>query len=79
MTNLVWQNINNNDFNVFIRDLGENLNTNVKHIIEDSIKDDNIFCIIPDDNDNLWMGTNNGPCRFCCYHNIKRFCRINFL
>ena len=42
MANLVWQNINNNDFNVFIRDLGENLNANVKHIIEDSIKDDNI-------------------------------------
>jgi len=43
MANLVWQDINTNDFNVFIRDLGENLNANVKHIIEDSIKEDKIF------------------------------------
>jgi hypothetical protein len=38
MANLVWQTIDNDKFNVFIRDLGEDLNSNFKHIIEDSIK-----------------------------------------
>jgi len=41
MANLVWQTIDNDNFNVFIRDLGEDLNSNFKHIIEDSIKNNN--------------------------------------
>ena len=35
---LLKQNIDKNKFNVFIRDLSSNLNTNLKHIIEDTIK-----------------------------------------
>ena len=35
---LLKQNIDKNNFNVFIRDLSSNLNTNLKHIIEDTIK-----------------------------------------
>ena len=35
---LLKQNIDKNNFNVFIRDLSSNLNTNLKHIIEDSLK-----------------------------------------
>ena len=34
---LLKQNIDKNNFNVFIRDLSSNLNTNLKHIIEDTI------------------------------------------
>ena len=38
MDSLLKQNIDKNKFNVFIRDLSSNLNTNLKHIIEDTIK-----------------------------------------
>ena len=34
---LLKQSIDKNNFNVFIRDLSLNLNTNLKHIIEDTI------------------------------------------
>ena len=34
---LLKQNIDKNNFNVFIRDLSTTLNTNLKHIIEDNI------------------------------------------
>ena len=37
MEYLLKQNIDKNNFNVFIRDLSSNLNTNLKHIIEDTI------------------------------------------
>jgi superfamily II RNA helicase len=36
---LLKQNIDKNNFNVFIRDLSTNLNTNLKHIIEDTLKE----------------------------------------
>ena len=39
MDYLYWQNIDNSQFNVFIRDLSEKLNSNVKNIIEDSYND----------------------------------------
>ena len=39
MNFLYWQDIDNNLFNIFIRDLSENLNSNIKNIIEDSLKD----------------------------------------
>ena len=35
---LLKQNIDKTNFNVFIRDLSSSLNTNLKHIIEDTIK-----------------------------------------
>ena len=35
---LLKQNIDKNNFNVFIKNLSSNLNTNLKHIIEDSLK-----------------------------------------
>ena len=35
---LLKQNIDKNNFNVFIRDLSSSLNTNLKHIIEDTLK-----------------------------------------
>lgn len=38
-TLLQWQNIDKNQFSIFIRDLTQNL-TNVKHMIEDSLKND---------------------------------------
>ena len=38
MDYLLKQNIDKNKFNVFIRDLSSNLNTNLKHIIEDNVK-----------------------------------------
>ena len=37
---LLKQNIDKNNFNVFIRDLSSSLNTNLKHIIEDTLKND---------------------------------------
>ena len=37
---LLKQNIDKNNFNVFIRDLSSSLNTNLKHIIEDTLKTD---------------------------------------
>ena len=37
---LTKNNINNQNFSLFIRDLSESLNTNLKHVIEDTIKDD---------------------------------------
>ena len=37
MEYLLKQNIDKNNFNIFIRDLSSNLNTNLKHIIEDTI------------------------------------------
>ena len=39
MDHLYWQNIDHSQFNVFIRDLSERLNSNVKNIIEDSFND----------------------------------------
>ena len=39
MDHLYWQNIDHLQFNVFIRDLSERLNSNVKNIIEDSFND----------------------------------------
>ena len=39
MDNLYWQDIDYSQFNVFIRDLSERLNSNVKNIIEDSFND----------------------------------------
>ena len=39
MDYLYWQNIDYSQFNVFIRDLSEQLNSNVKNIIEDSFND----------------------------------------
>ena len=41
MDTLSKQTIDKNNFNVFIRDLSSTLNTNLKHIIEDTIKSDN--------------------------------------
>ena len=38
-TLLQWQNTDKNQFSIFIRDLTQNL-TNVKHMIEDTLKDD---------------------------------------
>ena len=35
MENIQWEKINLSDFNIFIRDLSESLNVNLKHIIED--------------------------------------------
>lgn len=35
MENLHWENHNNSTFNVFIRDLSQNMNINLKHMIED--------------------------------------------
>ena len=37
---LTKNNINNQNFSLFIRDLSESLDTNLKHVIEDTIKDD---------------------------------------
>ena len=37
---LLKQDIDKNNFNVFIRDLSSSLNTNLKHIIEDTLKKD---------------------------------------
>ena len=37
---LLKQRIDKNNFNVFIRDLSSSLNTNLKHIIEDTLKND---------------------------------------
>ena len=37
---LTKNNINKQNFSLFIRDLSESLNTNLKHVIEDTIKDD---------------------------------------
>ena len=37
---LLKQDIDKNNFNVFIRDLSSSLNTNLKHIIEDTLKND---------------------------------------
>ena len=39
MNYLYWQDIDHSQFNVFIRDLSERLNSNVKNIIEDSFND----------------------------------------
>ena len=39
METLHWENHNSETFNVFIRDLSERLNSNVKNIIEDSFND----------------------------------------
>ena len=36
MDPVVMQDINTNDFQIFIRDLSEKLNANVKHIVEDT-------------------------------------------
>ena len=36
MDPVVMQEINTNDFQIFIRDLSEKLNANVKHIVEDT-------------------------------------------
>ena len=35
METAFWQELDNNNFNVFIRDLSSSVNTNLKHIIED--------------------------------------------
>ena len=40
-TLLQWQNTDKNQFSIFIRDLTQNL-TNVKHMIEDTLKDDKV-------------------------------------
>jgi late competence protein required for DNA uptake (superfamily II DNA/RNA helicase) len=42
MVFVVKQDINVNDFQIFIRDLSENLNSNVKHIVEDTLNDINV-------------------------------------
>ena len=47
MESAFWQELDNNNFNVFIRDLSSSVNTNLKHIIEDL--------------DNLNKETNNKP------------------
>ena len=39
MDTLHWSNLDKNNFSVFIRDLSKNL-TNVKHLIEDSFKEE---------------------------------------
>jgi uncharacterized protein (UPF0333 family) len=39
MDHLYWQNIDRNNFNVFIRDLSERLNSDVKNIILDTYND----------------------------------------
>ena len=41
-TLLQWQNTDKNQFSIFIRDLTQNL-TNVKHMIEDTLKDDKMI------------------------------------
>ena len=35
METLHWETINTNNFNVFIRDLSQSTNVNLKHMIED--------------------------------------------
>ena len=37
---LLKQTVDNNNFNVFIRDLSSTVNTNLKHVIEDTLQDD---------------------------------------
>ena len=39
---IVKNNINLTEFAVFIRDLSENVNANIKHIIQDNINEKNI-------------------------------------
>ena len=34
--------VDKNNFNVFIRDLSSSLNTNLKHIIEDTLKNESV-------------------------------------
>ena len=36
---LYWQNIDRNNFNIFVRDLSERLNSNVKNIVVDTYND----------------------------------------
>ena len=36
---LYWQNIDRNNFNIFVRDLSERLNSNVKNIVIDTYND----------------------------------------
>ena len=43
MENLHWEIFNKNNFNVFIRDLSESTNVNLKHMIEDLNKSENQF------------------------------------
>ena len=57
-TELLWLGTKGFGLNIFNRKTNETERIDKSN---SSIKDDNIFCIIPDDNDNLWMGTNNGP------------------
>ncbi|MCD4795309.1 MAG: SpoIIE family protein phosphatase [Bacteroidales bacterium] len=57
-TDLVWLGTRGFGLNTF------NRNTNKVKIINKSnsaLKDDNIFCIKPDNEGNIWIGTNNGP------------------
>ena len=42
METAFWQKLDNNNFNVFIRDLSSSVNTNLKHMIEDSDKENKI-------------------------------------
>ena len=39
METAFWQELDNNNFNVFIRDLSSSVNTNLKHMIEDLDKE----------------------------------------
>ena len=39
MDYLYWQNIDCNNFNIFVRDLSERLNSNVKNIVVDTYND----------------------------------------
>ena len=40
MENYSWEVFNRDNFNVFIRDLSSSVNINLKHMIEDSIKEE---------------------------------------
>ena len=43
MENYSWEIFNRDNFNVFIRDLTSSVNINLKHMIEDSIKEECVF------------------------------------
>ena len=40
METVFWQDLNSNNFNVFIRDLSSSMNINLKHMVEDLFKEE---------------------------------------
>ena len=65
METLLKQNIDKNNFNIFIRDLSINLNINLKHIIEDSI--------IKNQNENKVIHNRNKVCNQRNKNKIRKY------